>query len=92
MKADIETAFTTVEDNDVKIKSVVEDLGALTQQSFASLDTSLREQVKAEIDDLRTALDRVGVGPAADVQLVFKLQQLEAHFVELGPGQGRRKD
>jgi len=84
MKADIKMAFTAVERNDVKIKSVIEDLGALTQQSVASLDTSLREQVKAEIVDLRTALDRVGVGPATDVQLVFKLQQLEAHFVKLG--------
>ena len=61
MKADINKAFATVEDNDVKIKSVIEDLGALTQQSVASLDTSLREQVKAEIVDLRTAIDRAGV-------------------------------
>ena len=49
MKADIDRAFATVEENDVQIKSVIEDLGALTQQSVANLDTSLRDQVKAEI-------------------------------------------
>ena len=45
MKADINWAFAIVEENDIKIKSVIEDLGAVTQQSVASLDTSLCEQV-----------------------------------------------
>ena len=86
MKAEIDRAFATVQENDGKIKSVIEDLGTLTQQSVASLDTSLRDQVKEDIVDLRTALDRVGAEGAAttDVQLIFKLQQLESHFVELG--------
>ena len=85
MTVDIIRAIATVEETDVKIKSVIEDLGTLTQRSVSSLDTSLRDQVKAEIVDIRTALDRVGTGGAAanDVQLVFKLQQLESHFVEL---------
>ena len=43
IKADINKAFATVEDNDIKIKSVIEDLSALTQESMASLDTSLRD-------------------------------------------------
>ena len=30
MKADINRAFATVEENDIKIKSVIEDLGAVT--------------------------------------------------------------
>ena len=62
MKADINKAFATVEENDTKIKSVIKDLGTLIQQSVASLDTSFRDQVKAEIIDLRTAIDRVGSG------------------------------
>ena len=69
-KADINKALATVEDNDTEIKPVIEDLGALTQQSVANLDTSLRGQVEVEIIDLRTAIDRVGSGggpPTSDV-------------------------
>ena len=62
MKAEINRAFATVGENDIKIKSVIKDLCAVTQQSVASLDTSFREQVKAEIIDLRTAIDRVCSG------------------------------
>ena len=56
MKVDINRAFATVEEKDVKIKSVIEGFGTLTQQNVASLDTSLRDQVKAEIVDLRQHL------------------------------------
>ena len=43
IKADINRALHIVEEKDIKIKSVIEDLGAVTQQSVASLDTSLRD-------------------------------------------------
>ena len=82
MKAEINRAFATVGENDIKIKSVIKDLFAVTQQSVASLDTSFREQVKAEIIDLRTAIDRVGSGGGSvppNVQLMFKVNQIEAN-------------
>jgi hypothetical protein len=82
MKAEINRAFATVGENDIKIKSVIKDLCAVTQQSVASLDTSFREQVKAEIIDLRTAIDRVGSGGGSvppNVQLMFKVNQIEAN-------------
>ena len=63
MKAYINRAFAIVEDNDIKIKSVIEDLGAVPQQSVASLDTSRRDHVKAKIIDL--AIDRIDVSPNA---------------------------
>ena len=80
MKADINKAFATVEENDIKIKTVIEDLGAITQQSVASLDTSLRDHVKAEIVLLRTAVDRISAAGAAttDLQLVLQLTQLDS--------------
>jgi hypothetical protein len=111
LRSDINKALATVETNDIamkewstlkfaKIEAVIEELAAVSQQSVASLDTSLREQVKAEIVDLRSAVDKIhvdGGGAPTDIQLVFKLTQLEAHFRELartvkgGSGEGCRQ-
>ena len=43
LRSYINKAFATVETNDIAIKGVIEDLAAVSQQSVASLDTSLRE-------------------------------------------------
>ena len=37
VKVDIKRAFANLEENDIKIKSVIEDLVAVTQQSVAFL-------------------------------------------------------
>ena len=96
LRNDTNQALSTIESNDIavkewstvkfsKIEGIIEDLAAVRQQSVASLDTSLREQVKAEIVDLRSAVDKIGDGGGGntEVQTVMKLTQLESHFMEL---------
>ena len=49
------------------------------------MDTSLREQVKAEIVALPAGIERLNSGSegsTTDVQLVFKVQQLESRFID----------
>ena len=74
------TTKKTIEENDVRVKKVVEDLGA-------SLDTSLRQDIKTEVAKVKQEMDRIFQstkdGKMTEQQMAAKVLVLEAKFGEL---------
>ena len=74
MKKVINRAFETVASNNIKVKSIIDELASVTAHNVACLDLSLRDQAKAEMVSLREGMDRLNSstgGAATNVQLIM---------------------